>query len=162
MGGGGAGGSGNSVTGYNGKPGAMGGYVYHPAFDLDDSDLIPVTIGAGGTGRGGAGKPGGNSQFGPVSGPYIKATGGEGGPYGDSTYNAVSGSGVVEPSSNLAIIAGVNGAGATISSDIRAGSPVTYPGAYGGGGGGGFYYTSSSGDAGGSGIVIVRWPYVAP
>ena len=143
---------GGGAGGFSGADGGAGGYVYHTAFALDSSYVVPVTVGVGGN----PSTAGGTSQFGSDSGAYIRATGGSVGSAGSSgpMYNGANGSGAVVPSSGSVTIS-YAGSG-TFGSHVAAisGSSVN-PETYGYGGDG--PYRGAAGLPGGSGVVIVRW-----
>lgn len=181
-GGGGSGGTGAGAGQANGAGGGGGGYVEHIFAIGDLGSTQAVTVGAGGTGRGGAtvGDTGVDSTM-VVGGVTLTASGGIGGLAG---YTASTGSGVstgggggAASGGNVANVAGGDGgAGRTLLgvSTVAAFGGASHMGGqtqqsmssavngvngslYGGGGSGGYVAaTTRSGGNGAAGIIIIE------
>jgi hypothetical protein len=186
-GGGGAGGGGGvaNVVGGGGAGGAAGQSVIEQAYSVTPGQVIPITIGALGTGAAGgvgAGANGGNGGS-TIIGALATLTGGAGGGGGGSaatnapggpftagfpsgSYGSDAGNGVTGSGHGGAGASGPFGGGGGAGRGAGGGGIFgAFASGYGagGGGGGGLYNGTGGSAAGGSGangspgIVIIRW-----
>jgi uncharacterized repeat protein (TIGR02543 family) len=182
-------GLGSGRASYSGKDGGAGGVLMYTDKSLAAMDYTVTVGGGGGGGSGGGGKDGGDNYYSGIGGALVRQgrSGGSygtssslgtagGGGYisvgtaitGNNAYGAAGGKGIT--TGNDSDLANKNATLQSIMGGLK-GVPVIYAvGGIGGGdsagaantgngGAGGISSTNGAGFAGGSGIVVVRFPY---